>query len=210
MIELHNISLKLGARSIFNNASFRFESDSVYFVQGASGVGKTTLLNLCAGYVKPDSGVVSHDGEIEYLFQTELLFSELTVTQNLMIRVVANQDRACVQDVDAVAQVEHVLEQVGLPHLAQSMVRDLSGGERRRVEIAGALIGSPSVLLLDEPVGSLDPDNAISVYDSLWRVREGRTIIIVTHEPNLLNAPADAVILRLQAEGNLSALTEVV
>lgn len=208
MIEFQDVSLAFGKKEIFNRINFLFEAETVYFIQGASGVGKTTLLNLCAGYIQPEGGRIACDGEIEYLFQSELLFSELTVKQNLNIRALAQQDQSGTVS-NEVDQIGRALEQVGVGHLVDSIVRDLSGGERRRVEIAGALIGTPRVLLLDEPVGSLDPDNAVSVYETLWQIRKGRTIIVVTHEPNLLNAPHDAVILQLQPGGKISVLRSV-
>jgi ABC-type multidrug transport system ATPase subunit len=200
MITFSGIEKSFGGRVILKRLEYTFESDRVYIVRGPSGAGKSTLLNIAAGYEQPDAGSVTVAEGFGYLMQDELLFSKLTVRQNLRIRGLglrpSNGQKADERQSDEPATA--ALERLGIAHLADNVVADLSGGERRRVEIASMLLGDPRVLLFDEPTANLDPHNAASVYSALWDVRSGRTILIVTHELDVPGAPADTELLSLE------------
>lgn len=182
MIEFDGVEVSFGERRVLQDASFSFKSGEPYVLQAASGTGKSTVLNVAAGYVAPSSGRVIRNGAIEYLMQDEMLFSELTVAQNLSIRSLGLRSR-----LGSTVQIEAsvALGRLGLDGREQEQVANLSGGERRRVELAGTLLSDPGVLLLDEPVAHLDPDSARQVYDALWSLREGRVVVVVTHESDL-------------------------
>jgi len=194
MISLRGATQRFGSRVVLDDVTFTFDRDRVYVLQGPSGTGKSTLLNLIAGYLPLTSGTITCDGSVEYLLQDELLFSQLTIAQNLRIRT-ARQDPDGTGDADPL--VERALSALGLGGRAEAQVFRLSGGERRRVELAGMLMSEPAVLLLDEPVGNLDPLNARDVYDALWDIRAGRALVIVTHERDLgaMPGPVERLIL---------------
>jgi ABC-type lipoprotein export system ATPase subunit len=155
----------------------------VTIIHGRSGVGKSTLLNLIAGYLRPDSGTVKRPGGVAYLMQEELLFSELTVVDNLRLRLAGT-------GIDAGSDViDDTLEVLGIEPLRANPVSRLSGGERRRVEMAAILATAPAVVLLDEPTAGLDPHNRDTVYDAAWRCFADRTVIVATHEEELRNLP---------------------
>lgn len=182
MIRFDRVGLTFGERSILRDSTFTFERDTVYVIKGASGTGKSSVLNLAAGYLAPSSGTVQVDGTIEYLMQDELLFSELTVAENLSIRtVVAHRSD---EPGEHQVRIKNALGRLGLADRIGERVGSLSGGERRRVELAGTLLSDPEVLLLDEPVANLDASSAADVYDAVWAVRGNRTVVVVTHEPN--------------------------
>lgn len=207
MIELRDVSVGFGDRRVLSGATYRFEPDTVYVLRGASGLGKSTVLNLAAGYLEPASGTVTATRPLEYLLQENLLFSELTVAQNLRIRALAltrrpapasgtaygpgadSSDTHADDHADVELVIERTLERLGLGGRGAERVGSLSGGERRRVELAGMLLLDPAVMLLDEPVANLDPATAREVYAALWSIREGRTIVVVTHESDLSALP---------------------
>lgn len=178
-LELSSVSVSLGARPILDQASARFDAGSIHVVRGPSGVGKSTLLNVIAGYITPCSGRVQDAGPVGYLLQEETLFSPLTVRQNLEIMWRA-RSREALPPQHAVRQ----LSDFGVDQLMDEVVEKLSGGERRRVEIAGLLLHAPPVLLLDEPAATLDSTNASQVYEGLWRNRRDRVTMIASHDHN--------------------------
>ncbi|RXR25387.1 ABC transporter ATP-binding protein [Oerskovia turbata] len=184
MIALEHVGMAFGGRRVLDDVCFTFEPGEPYVLQAPSGAGKSTVLNIAAGYVTPTSGRVLAGGPVEYLMQDELLFSELTVGQNLRARSLGlRPGRAGARD--SQVSVHDALARLGLAGREDDRVSFMSGGERRRVELAGTLLSDPRVLLLDEPVAHLDPDSARDVYDALWSLRAGRTIVVVTHERDL-------------------------
>jgi putative ABC transport system ATP-binding protein len=164
-------------------------------IVGPSGCGKSTLLNLLGGLARPTSGSIVVDGvtisaagdaertrvrreKIGFVFQRFNLFPTLTVRGNLEI---ACQIQG--QGVPSQERLLDVLELVGLPHKMNMKPLDLSAGEQQRVAIARALIGTPAILLADEPTGNLDSVNSSMILD-LFRdlnTRRGQTIAMITH-----------------------------
>ena len=193
MITLEHVSQSFGQRVVLREVTFRFHSDTTYVLQGPSGSGKSTILNLVAGYLKPDAGQVAANGLVEYLMQDELLFSELTVLENLQIRARARAQNAH----ETTGTMTRALERLGLGGREYERVATLSGGERRRVELAGTLLGDPAVLLLDEPTANLDAASSREVYSALSEISQGLTVVVVTHEHSPTIDPA-AVHLELR------------
>jgi energy-coupling factor transporter ATP-binding protein EcfA2 len=125
--------------------------------------------------------------------QDELLFSKLRVAEMLHLRflgLLAAGVHDCLDSfwVDA----NHWLDLLGLARLRELEVSTLSGGERRRLEIASIMLANPGVLLMDEPTASLDPSNAETVYSAVWGVRGTRTVVIATHEALIPGLPESA------------------
>lgn len=191
MIDMQGVSFRRGTRAILTDLSYSFERSRVYVVRGPSGTGKTTLLNLLAGYLTPDAGTIVRQGKVEYLMQEELLFSALSARDNLRVRALGSKPTLDEPGVDA--EIDRALLDFGLEGRADDAVSSLSGGERRRVELAGMMLANPEIVLLDEPAANLDPANAERVYSAIWRTCADRTVVVVTHETENGRFPDDAI-----------------
>ncbi|MDQ5983872.1 MAG: ATP-binding cassette domain-containing protein [Eubacteriales bacterium SKADARSKE-1] len=180
-IKITNLSKKFDEKIIFDNIDFLFKKGNFYLISGKNGCGKTTLLNILAGYIDDYDGRISVDGRVSYLFQDELLFSNLTVRENLLIKL------AIFEHENKNIKIDNVLQQLKINHLADKKIHLLSGGERQRVELALILLDNPDIILLDEPLTKLDNENKLNIIKTIEDVFKGKTIIIVTHEKQILN-----------------------
>lgn len=164
-------------------------------IQGVSGCGKTTLLNLIAAIESPDKGEVRWEGRsvklmtdedlhkerarfIGFIFQHYSMIAELSVLDNVLLpgRIVGNLDTN---------RALELIERVGLSELVEASPRTLSGGERQRLAIARALYNHPRLILADEPTGNLDEANGRVVIDLLWEVAKENSaaVLLITHNP---------------------------
>jgi len=187
------------------NVSFEIESGEFVVILGPSGSGKTTLLNQVGALEEPTSGSIEADGidvatldekgrtayrlsTIGFVFQFYNLVPTLTARENVALIAELVGD-------DAEARTDTVLEQVGLSDRGDHFPGQLSGGEQQRVSIARGLVKNPSLLLCDEPTGSLDIDTGIQVLELLRAVTDGgeRSILMVTHN-SVIAEMADRVI----------------
>src|SRR5215471_15632908 len=183
-IEFRNVSLSFDEKPVLSDVSFKLERGEMIFITGESGSGKSVLLRLAIALEHPDEGQVLIEGrdvgfiaEVELLklrgsrmgivFQEDSLFTGLSVYENVAYRLVEHGlDEAEIQK-----QVTDVLKFVGLYRDAQKLPYELSGGMRRRLEIARALVGWPSIMLFDEPASGLDPLTSTQVLDLIIRSR---------------------------------------
>ena len=188
MIELINICKSYGEKKIFDNFSVRINSGEFVIFGGESGSGKTTLLNIIGGLEDIDSGAVVVDekdisktknkiryfqNEVGFLFQNFGLVDSKTVAQNL--NIVKKKERT--------QSIASVLEAVGLSGYENRKVFSLSGGGQQRIALARLMLKKCSIILADEPTGSLDSNNAEKVFSILKKLNEqGKTIIMVTHD----------------------------
>lgn len=182
-MELKNISKTYdGQTLVLKNISYSFEKGKIYVIKGVSGCGKTTLLNII-GHLDTDfSGYIDYEDHIGYVQQHSLLYSNLTVYENLTF--------IC----NAADRIESLSKQLKVYHLLNKYPNELSGGERQRVAIIRALLKQPSLLLADEPTSALDYENSRSVAEAFSSISNTDNIIIlVTHEA-CFDAIADAVI----------------
>ena len=180
--------------------SHTFPAGEVTAIMGPSGSGKSTLLNLLAGLDVPSSGSVTLDArEVSSLSENEraelrlLEFGFVFQSYNLVAILNAQQNVAFpmgLAGVDAATRKERalsLLERFGLAERANHLPYKLSGGERQRVSVARALANNPSVVFADEPTGNLDSKSGAVVLQTLREVaEEGRTVIVVTHDPRLV------------------------
>ena len=184
-IEFRNVSVSFDERLVLNDLSFALAENEMIVLTGISGSGKSVLLRLAMGLMKPDSGRIFIDGrEIENLTETELLairgglmgmvfqedslFTGLSVYENAAYRL--EEHGWSEEDIDQA--VREVLQFVGLEGEEEKFPAELSGGMKRRLEIARALIGWPRIMLFDEPTMSLDPLAAAKVLDLVIRARD--------------------------------------
>src|SRR3984893_6143370 len=184
-IEFRNVSLTFDDKPALVNASFQLSRGEMIVITGVSGSGKSALLHLAAGLLKPDAGQIFVEGrEVEILdepdllrirsermgivFQEDSLFSGMTVYDNAAYRL---EEHGWEED-QIERAVREVLKFVGLDGEEEKFPEELSGGMKRRLEIARALIGWPSIMLYDEPTMGLDPIVAGPVLDLLIRARD--------------------------------------
>ena len=178
-LEVRSIAKAYDRRAVLHDVSLDVHRGEVVGLLGPNGAGKTTCFYSVMGLVKPDAGRIFLDGEditelpmyrrailgLGYLPQETSIFRGLTVEQNIMaVLEVSEPDRDSRR-----ARLEQLLGEFGLTHLRESAAMSLSGGERRRCEIARALAADPSIMLLDEPFAGIDP---ISIADIRELVRE--------------------------------------
>ena len=172
MIQISNISKSFGDKKVLENVSFRFEAGVTTAISGPSGRGKTTLINILLGLMKPDSGTVSvrHGAKIACVFQEDRLIEHMTAYQNL--RLVCRSD----------GKIRHALNALGLDAANKDRVSKYSGGMRRRVAIARAVITDPDILILDEPFKGLDPAIRAAAADFILNSCPDACRILVSHD----------------------------
>lgn len=167
LLEAHNLEKSFGGRAVVRGVSIRVEPAEIVGLLGRNGAGKTTSFRMCIGMIDADGGVVRFDGRevtglpmykrarlgMGYLSQEPSVFWKLSCEQNLLaILETLDLDKAGRQK-----RATDLLAQFGLSHKAKHAARTCSGGERRKLEIARALITSPRVIMLDEPFSGVDP-----------------------------------------------------
>lgn len=200
MIEIKNIWKKFGDRTIIAGVSGRFEDSNNSLIIGASGTGKSVLLKCIVGLIRPDDGDVFFDGrslynsspkeiktirrEMGMLFQGSALFDSLTVEEN--VRFPMDMMSPETQDSEKRDRVFHSLERVGLEQAALKKPSELSGGMRKRVGIARAIVMNPKYLFCDEPNSGLDPMTSIKIDELISEITDEykMTTLVVTHDMN--------------------------
>jgi len=215
-----DVAKQLG--EFFIEAAFASEG-RVTGLFGASGAGKTSLINMVAGLLRPDRGMIALDGEtlddtaagvhvpphrrrIGYVFQDARLFPHLDVRQNLDYG--RRMNRLAVDD----SQHKRITELLDIGHLLDRRPGKLSGGERQRVALGRALLSKPRLLLLDEPLGSLDEGRKVEILPYLIRLRdEGIPMVYVSHDAAELRQLATQIVMlqrgRVTALGGVKVLT---
>lgn len=208
IIEATGIRKSFGTLEVLKGVDLAVRRGEIVAIVGKSGAGKTTLLQILGTLDRPDQGTVRIDGQdvfalgekelakfrnrhIGFIFQFHQLLPEFTALENVMIpALIAGEGRS-----ESRRRAEQLLADLGLSERLHHKPAALSGGEKQRVAAARALMMSPSVILADEPTGSLDEANKQELNRLLLRLREqyGQTIIIVTHDKEL-SAIADRVI----------------
>ncbi len=197
MIIFDNVSFSYGERAVLKGASFSIDSSERVAIMGASGEGKTTILKLILGLLRPDSGRITVDGEditikseselrdvrmkFSIVFQEGALFDSLSVKENVAF-CLREYTRLSEEELDS--RVRELLRVVGVDHAIDLMPDELSGGMHRRVAIARSLAAcDPAMFLYDEPTSGLDPVNADAICRLITDLsKNGRGFIIVTHK----------------------------
>ena len=186
---------------VLAGVSLRVETGETLSIVGPSGTGKSVLLKTTNGLLEPDRGDVRIDGvsvyqsdhrtlaairrQVGYVFQYAALFDSLTVYENLLMGL-PDSERLRDRSPEVLRRVAEALEDVNLDpaHVLHKLPAELSGGMRKRVGLARAIVGRPQILLYDEPVTGLDPVNTASVSQLIQKIRERRSVtsIVVTHD----------------------------
>lgn len=217
IVQFDNVGLRYGTDpEVLSNISFTLFPGSFYFLTGASGAGKTSLLKLLYLAQRPSRGAIRMFGQdivtmprgdlpnfrrkLGVVFQDFRLVSHLSAFDNVALPLrVAGMPESDIQK-----PVKDMLEWVGLERRMEAQPATLSGGEQQRVAIARAVIGRPDMLIADEPTGNVDPEMAqklLRLFESLNGL--GTTVIVATHDVHLLQKVPESLIMRLD-KGKLS------
>ena len=193
MIKVKNLSKHFANETAIDYSDITFEKGKSYMLLGASGCSKSTLLNMIAGILSPESGTIEISGEdmtkksqkekdkfriqkIGYIFQDFKLIPEMTVMDNIAILRLEKVD---------ISDADKILNSLGILEKKNKKVKHLSGGEKQRVAIARAIVKKPDIILADEPTGNLNFAIGEAVIKQLIEVSEGKTLIAVTHDERL-------------------------
>ena len=191
ILQVEGLVKSFGRRRVVDGVDFHVEEGEIVGLLGPNGAGKTTCFRITCGMIEPDKGSVSlsgqdvttwpmylraRDGGMGYLAQESSVFRKLTVQQNLigMMEMLGMDRRTRKQ------RCESLLEQFDISHIRRSRAGTLSGGERRRLEIARCLVSDPQIILLDEPFTGIDPVTIDGIQGIIRQLRENRISILIT------------------------------
>jgi phospholipid/cholesterol/gamma-HCH transport system ATP-binding protein len=211
LVELHDLSVTFGRQEVLRDINLIVPAGQTLAVIGESGCGKTVLLKIMIGLLHPTAGHVVIDGQsidelddreltelrarFGFVFQNAALFDSMTIAENVSFPLRANRGMSMS---DAEPIVLKRLKQVGLPHgVLHKRPAQLSGGMRKRVGLARALVMNPDALLYDEPTTGLDPIMSDVINELICRTREEQpvTSIVVTHDMNTAMKVADRIVM---------------
>lgn len=189
MIKVENVTKKYGGHVAVNNISFEVKDGEIVGFLGPNGAGKTTTMNMITGFIESSSGYIEVEGfdvskkpkkakrQIGYMPETTPLYTELTPKEfiNYMaeLKGVNKKERK--------EEVARVLKEVNIEDVQNKLIRNLSRGYKQRVSLAGALIGNPKVLILDEPTVGLDPKQVIQIRNLIKSLGKDHTVILSSH-----------------------------
>lgn len=233
LLEVDQLSRSFGGVQAVAGASFTVQADTITGLIGPNGAGKSTVMSLIAGQIPPTSGRVLFQGEVVSrerphrlagrgiirTFQTPNLFGRMTVIENMLLGAPAWRGESLgaallgkwswrAEEQKLVEQAREILRRFRMEHVEREYAGNLSGGQKRIVEIMRALMARPRLLLLDEPMAGVNPTLARRIGDHLAELRsEGITMLMVEHELALVERLCDHVIVMTQgkvlAEGSM-------
>ncbi len=204
-IEVKNVSKSYGKKKVLDSVSFNVDKGEILLIEGRSGIGKTTLLNIMAGIDHPDEGTVIIEGEdifkmsedkrakfrlekIGIIFQQMNLIEDLNVMENiaLPLKLAGKKWKE---------RVDELLKYMKIENLKYEMPTSLSGGEMQRCAIARAIANEPEILIADEPTSNLDDENTKNISELFTRINKemGTTIIIATHDPRINHIASEII-----------------
>ncbi|WP_240536381.1 ABC transporter ATP-binding protein [Mesomycoplasma hyopneumoniae] len=197
MVQIKNLTKKFGPRKIFDNFSLEIPENKLVFITGESGIGKTTLINLIAGFTKKDGGEILFfkDGKeeknplIDVVFQDFNLINSFTGFENITIGIQASNEKISKKNMIKNANFLNISKEN-----LDTVVSDLSGGEKQRIAILRAFARKSDFILLDEPTGNLDLENAEIIFEKLYQLRKNKTILIISHNLELAKKYGDLII----------------
>ena len=203
MIEVKNITKKYGSFTAVDNISFTVKDGEIVGLLGPNGAGKSTTMNTITGYIEQTDGDVVVNGfdtvkkgkkarsQIGYMPEGVPLYSDLTVkefvTYMAELRKVKGKEKK--------EKVQKILEQTGLKDMQKKLIKNLSRGQKQRVSLAGALVGDPKVLILDEPTVGLDPKQITEIRSLIKDLGKNHTVILSSHILSEVSQICDKVII---------------
>lgn len=203
LIEVINLTKQYGKHTAVNNLSFSIKKGEILGFLGPNGAGKSTTMNMLTGYLASTSGTIKINGidilenpieakkHIGYLPELPPLYLDMTVKEYLFF--VAKLKKVDVKDLST--HIDDILSQISLDAVATRLIKNLSKGYKQRVGLAGALIGSPEVLILDEPTVGLDPKQIIEMRELIKNLSKKHTIILSSHILSEISAVCDRILI---------------
>ena len=189
MIEVKNITKKYGNFTAVDNINFKIEEGEIIGLLGPNGAGKSTTMNMITGYIEPTEGEIIVNGydiskkpkkaktQIGYMPEGVPLYSDLTVKEFVTYMAELKKvDRKTRKE-----KVEKIIEQTGLKDVEKKLTRNLSRGYKQRVSMAGAIVGEPKILILDEPTVGLDPKQITEIRALIKELGKTHTVILSSH-----------------------------
>ena len=204
MIEVKHLTKRYGKHTAVDDISFTVQDGCIYGLLGPNGAGKSTTMNMITGYLAPTGGTVAIDGHdiqeepkeakacIGYLPEIPPLYTDMTVQEYLLF---VSELKGKKKKADRVQDVEHAVQRAGLQEMEKRLIRNLSKGYRQRVGIAAALLGSPKVIILDEPTVGLDPAQMIEIRNLIHDLGETHTVILSSHILSEVQTICDRVLI---------------
>lgn len=219
MIEVQHLTKRYGSHLAVDDLSFSVQQGVIYGLLGPNGAGKSTTMNILTGYISATSGTVTIDGHdvleepgaaracIGYLPEQPPLYPDMTVEEYLRFAA----ELKGVRWAERFSQVEKAMARTGLESVGRRLIRNLSKGYKQRVGLAGALMGSPKVIILDEPTVGLDPAQVIEMRKLIRELGKAHTVILSSHILSEVQAVCQQVLIlskgKLAASGTLQELT---
>lgn len=203
MIEVKHVTKKYGNFTAVDDISFTIKDDEIVGLLGPNGAGKSTTMNMLTGYIEQTSGkIIINDYDIEkdankvkkqigYMPENTPLYYDLTVRE--FINYMA--DLKYVKRKEKKERVDKVIEEVGLGNVQKKLIKNLSRGYKQRVSFAGALIGDPKILILDEPTVGLDPKQITEIRELIRKLGKNHTVIISSHILSEISQICEKVII---------------
>ncbi len=189
MIEVKNVTKKYGKVVAVDNISFTIKDGEIIGLLGPNGAGKSTTMNMITGFIEPTEGTIVIDGfdiekkprkakkEIGYMPEGVPIYTDMTVKEFVTYMAeIKKVDRKTRKE-----QVEKIIEETGLKDVEKKLTRNLSRGYKQRVSMAGALVGEPKILILDEPTVGLDPKQITEIRNLIKSLGKKHTIILSSH-----------------------------
>ena len=211
VISIRGLKRSFGSLQVLKGVDLDVYHGENLVVLGRSGSGKSVLIKIIAGLLRPDAGTVRVLGaditrldnrqlqalrtRIGFSFQNSALYDGMNVRANLEFPLVRNKRHLSSADIDAA--IAKVLDDVGLSHTQKQMPSELSGGQRKRIGIARTLILQPEIMLYDEPTAGLDPVTSVEINDLINEVQERyhTSSVIITHDLTCAKATADRLVM---------------
>ena len=171
-MEIRNLCKSFGDNKVISNFSLVVPDKKITTLMGASGCGKTTLLNIIAGIVKADSGEIYFSGNVSYIFQEDRLLPWLTAEENIKLVIKKSAQK----------NIKKIFEELEIQSFLDKMPAELSGGMKQRISIARALVYDYEVLLMDEALKGLNTKLKERVINLIKQESNGKTVLAVTHD----------------------------
>ena len=219
MIEVSHLTKTYGRHLAVDDVSFAVEDGQICGLLGPNGAGKSTIMNILTGYLSATSGLVTVAGHplpeeadaakacVGYLPEQPPLYPEMTVEEYLLFAA----ELKGVKRADRKEQVRKAAHRTGLDNVMPRLIRSLSKGYRQRVGIAQALLGSPKLIILDEPTVGLDPAQVVEICKLIRELGKTHTVILSSHILSEVQAVCQQVLIlskgKLAASGTLEELT---
>lgn len=203
MIEVKNVTKKYGNFTAVDHISFTVKDGEIVGFLGPNGAGKSTTMNMITGFIEQNDGTIIVNGydmlkkakkakkQIGYMPENVPLYAELTVKEFISYMA----ELKLVERAKRKEEVQHVLKEIGLEEVQNKLIRNLSRGYKQRVSMAGALVGNPDVLILDEPTVGLDPKQVIEIRNLIKKLGKNHTVIISSHILSEISQICERVII---------------